>query len=260
MKNTNQQDINTPLVAEAKNWYESAYPTGNSKLSTMATTTDGPDYIQMFKPDWKHTATYARFNDDVIELPLDEATSTKLGIGLKSDEATDPVYDQAYSHSSFLMLKRNGKYRSFIMTIIADPAYLKNDLSKLNGNKYNKRDSDFTGVVLYATPKGKFINGWCYKNGKITEHIAPGKITDTTTTTGKRNTTQGIKTNTYSVTTCKTWLQISYVVGSSLPPTVTELETKCTTVNFDTGGGSGSGSGSSSGNGGAGGGSGTTIA
>ncbi|MEO3405474.1 hypothetical protein AAFN85_16305 [Mucilaginibacter sp. CAU 1740] len=44
------------------------------------------------------------------------------------------------------------------MIIIADPLYLKNDLSKLDSNKYNRRDSDFSGVVLYSTPKGKFVN------------------------------------------------------------------------------------------------------
>jgi hypothetical protein len=42
------------------------------------------------------------------------------------------------------------------MTILADPAYMKNDTTKLALNTYRKRDANFTGMVLYFTPKGQF--------------------------------------------------------------------------------------------------------
>jgi hypothetical protein len=57
------------------------------------------------------------------------------------------------------------------MTIIADSAYLKGDLTKLAKNTYNKRDPEFSGYVLYFTPKGKYVSGWQYKNGQL---VVPG--------------------------------------------------------------------------------------
>ncbi|OJW13324.1 MULTISPECIES: hypothetical protein [unclassified Mucilaginibacter] len=59
--------------------------------------------------------------------------------------------------SSFLIIKNSGGYNAYIMTVIADTSYLKGDIKKLNNNSYNKRDGNFSGVVIYSTVKGKFL-------------------------------------------------------------------------------------------------------
>ncbi|NNU33807.1 hypothetical protein HK413_06015 [Mucilaginibacter sp. S1162] len=64
------------------------------------------------------------------------------------------------------MIKTNGKYDAYIMTIIGDEDYLKGDLSKLARNTYNKRDTNFSGLVLYYTAKGRYLNGYRFKNGQ----------------------------------------------------------------------------------------------
>ncbi|MEZ2338097.1 hypothetical protein AB6735_20780 [Mucilaginibacter sp. RCC_168] len=79
--------------------------------------------------------------------------------------------NNTYSRSSFILINNGSGYDAYVMTLIADSAYLKNDLSKLDRNKYNKRDANYSGLVLYFTPNGKYIGGWRYKDGHI---VVPG--------------------------------------------------------------------------------------
>lgn len=57
------------------------------------------------------------------------------------------------------------------MTLIGDSDYLNGDKSKLKKNKYGKSDPNFSGMLLYFTPEGKYINHWQYKNGKIVPDV-----------------------------------------------------------------------------------------
>ncbi|MEZ2337220.1 hypothetical protein AB6735_16360 [Mucilaginibacter sp. RCC_168] len=242
--------VSDPAIAQAKSWYESTYPSGTGKLNTQSTVTNF-DFSQVIKPDWGHVAAYIRFGDNVIEMPLDAAASAKIALGLKNEKG-DQAYDPALSRSSFLLIKQLGKYNAYIMTVIADAAYLKGDLSKLDHNKYNKRDSDFSGVVLYSTPKGAFVSGWTYKNGFITGKISTDSNPAGTTQNGSQA-TQGLKTNTNAqkVTVCTEWYQTVSFNGITYPSTY--LGETC--VTFTTGGGGdGSGGGTGSGGGSVGGG------
>jgi hypothetical protein len=246
--------ITDPSVLEAKSWYESVYPLNNNKQSTQSITTT-LDFSQRIKPDWNHVVTYTRFDDDIIEMPLDSMTSAKMNLGLKNEKG-DQVYNSAFSRSSFLLIKQLGKYNAYIMTIVADPAYLKGNLNKLDHNKYNKRDSDFSGVVLYSTPKGTFVNGWTYKNGVITGNISGGITSTGNNTTGGDQTTQSLNTNNNAqkITVCTEWYQTVTFNGTSYSSYLGE---SCVTFTAGgggdgggapggTGGGSGGGSGSSS--------------
>jgi hypothetical protein len=92
--------------------------------------------------------------------------SSKFNPSIKN-KTTGWSSNQAYSRSSFILLNNGSGYNAYVMTLIADSAYLKNDLSKLDRNKYNKRDANYSGLVLYFTPKGKYVGGWRYKDGHI---------------------------------------------------------------------------------------------
>ncbi|MET3503069.1 hypothetical protein ABIC45_004706 [Mucilaginibacter rubeus] len=243
---------NPAAVNEAKSWYEKSYP-ANTKLSVQAASV-GQDWSQGLKPDWNSGATYTRFDDEVLEMPVNAAISGKLNIGLK-EQTTGTEYKAANSKSSFLLIKSLGVYQAYIMTIIGDPSYLKGDLTKLDRNKYNKRDSAFTGVVLYSTPKGKFVNAWTYKNGAISGQISPDSAS---ASTGKTQ-TDAIKANLTEITTCYTWTQTSSYNGQSTGTVV--LDSYCVTTysgTWDSGGGDGGGSIPGTGGGGGGGGGTTT--
>lgn len=158
-----QTTITDPAVIQAKSWYESTFPVNSNKQNTQATTTNS-DLSQLIKPDWQHNASYTRFNKPVIEIPIDP--SSKFNPSIKN-KTTGWSSNQAYSRSSFILLNNGSGYDAYVMTLIADSAYLKNDLSKLDRNKYNKRDANYSGLVLYFTPKGKYVGGWRYKDGHI---------------------------------------------------------------------------------------------
>jgi len=161
-----QNKVSDPAIAQAKSWYESTYPTGN-KLNSLATT-GNKDLSQLIKPDWQHTASYSRFNQQVIEMPVDP--SVKFASAIKN-MTTGQITNNAYSRSSFILLNNGTGYDAYVMTLIADSVYIKNDLSKLTRNTYSKREADFSGLVLYFTPKGKYVSGWRYKDGHI---VIPG--------------------------------------------------------------------------------------
>jgi len=230
-----------PDVTQAKAWYESSFPVNsnsNSKLITQ--TVNGvnvvvPNLSQLITPDWQHPATYSRLGSNVIEMPL--GNNGSIVMALSNQPGGKAVYKNAYSRSSFLLLKDSTGYNAYVMTIIADSAYLKNDLTKLDHNKYNKHDIDFSGVVLYFTPKGKFVSGWFYKNGSISGALSSTQTTYVITNTpGNGLVTQSLQTNELSsVTTCEYWYQTVTSGDFTYGPVF--LDETCTTTYYNSGGG-----------------------
>lgn len=138
---TNQQ------LLLAEKWYKSTYPIlakaeSNVKTQNISSeSTSGSDYSQMIKPDWKHALNYNRFNKRILEIPIDP--SAKFSSALKNTSINQISYKKEYSKSSFLILFDGKNYEAYIMTILADSAYIKNDLSKLAHNTYSKHDIIF---------------------------------------------------------------------------------------------------------------------
>ncbi|TRW23598.1 hypothetical protein FMM05_13125 [Flavobacterium zepuense] len=218
------------------------------------------DLSRVIQPAWDSATTYIRFDDDVIEMPTE---NTVLYSGLNNESGM--AYNPAYSRSSFLLINQGGQYNAYVMTIIGDSSYIKNDPQKLINNKYKKHDADFSGVLLYSTPEGEFINGWFYKEGKISGRLFPNQSTYNDPSVYDTKRTNSLKENMMmALTTCKEWYQWVTVDGVTYGPTY--LGTTCTTTYIDlpdpTSGGSGSGTpppssggGGSGGSGGSGGGS-----
>ncbi|QEM06828.1 hypothetical protein DIU31_026210 [Mucilaginibacter rubeus] len=231
--------ISDPTIVQAKAWYENAFP-ANSKMGVQSIQ-DSADISQLIRPVWQNGSTYLRAGQRVLEIPIDPSVQYHAELkNMNSGKATE----QFQSHSSFLLLKNGESYDAYVMTVIADPAYLKNDLSKLDRNRYNKRDSDFSGTVLYSTPKGKFISGWFYKNGRILKAMS--------TTSGPLSqkgsqVVQSVQTNKLQQD-CTDWYQISEVNGEVVD--VKYLGATCDWVDGGGDGGAPSGStGSGSGGG-----------
>jgi hypothetical protein len=170
---SNPQAISDSSVAQAKAWYESTYPlTTNASTSHQTTNSIGStafDFSQHTRPDWKHTASYAKLGENVIEMPLD--STAQFNFNLKNIAVAGLYYDKKYTRTYFLMMNDGKNYEAYLMTVIADPAYVKNDLTKLTHNTYHKLDADFSGVILYFTPKGEYLNGYAYQNGNCWAHL-----------------------------------------------------------------------------------------
>lgn len=166
-------------VSDAKTWFEKTYPIGSNSGQTNHTNSTGTgfDLSQRIKPDWQHTATYARLGKDVIEMPIDP--DSKFGSILKK-KVNNHTYSKSYTRSSYLLLKGEKGYQAYIMTIIGDSSYIKGDPGKLANNTYRQHDADFSGLVLYFTPKGKYVNGYAYKNGQLVTPSQPAQTSGKT--------------------------------------------------------------------------------
>ncbi|NHA06478.1 hypothetical protein G7092_21900 [Mucilaginibacter sp. HC2] len=224
-----QSAASDPTVIKAKTWYENTYPM-NNKLGTQASTPT-TDLSQWIKPDWQHAVSYSRFNKQVIEMPVDPGAKfeTALLIGtVKSNKS--------YSRNYFLLLNDGQKYEAYVMMVTADSAYVNNDLSKLSHNSYRKHDADFSGSVLYFTPKGEYVDGYAYKNGQLIPASA-NQQTDKPKVQSVQ--TNGKKTNVE--VNCIAWYLDSYQNGVLVSEVY--LYTTCTGVGEPGGGGSSSGGG-----------------
>ena len=65
------------------------------------------------------------------------------------------------------MLKSGRQYQAYIMTVIANPEYVKGDTGKLANNTYRKHDADFSGVVNLLYTKRRYAGGYTYENGQL---------------------------------------------------------------------------------------------
>ncbi|NHA07640.1 hypothetical protein G7092_27825 [Mucilaginibacter sp. HC2] len=135
----------------------------------------------------------------------------------------------ANSRSSFIFLKDINGFKAYVMTLIADSSYIKNNPDKLANNTYRKRDANYSGLVLYFTPEGKFVNGYRYINGQL---VTPATNTDKNTLNNK------LKTNTTQPGgSCIDWFLDTYIDGALVSEVY--LYTTCTTDGGNSGGGGG---------------------
>lgn len=240
-------------VAQAKAWYEVSYPSSVSTSGSLVTQSTGGsrDLSKLIKPDWQHAASYVSNNKNVIEIPVDLGSRFSLTVKIGSK-----ALNRAYSRSSYLLISDSKSYQAYILTIIADSAYVGNDLSKLSHNTYRKQDADFSGLALYYSPKGDYLGGYAYKNGQV---VVPATATQQTGNQKIQSVNTGTLKPTDIVETCVDWYDqttVTYTDGTSITGPWVYSGTRCTTITTTSSGGGGGGSGTGPSGGGGGGGSG----
>ena len=67
----------------------------------------------------------------------------------------------------FLKHKTDGKIDQFLMTIVGDKDYHKNNIGRLENNSYLTREKHFSGYIYYHDMTGKFVNSWKYEKGEL---------------------------------------------------------------------------------------------
>ncbi|MEB0261608.1 MULTISPECIES: hypothetical protein [unclassified Mucilaginibacter] len=246
--------ITNSQILAAKSWYEVKFTKRNENSGKVTNSLgDEFDLSQFFNPDWKDAKNYSRFDDDVIEMPVDSASKIGLKIGSAQPSTNN-------SRSTVLILKDGESYNAYVMTIIGDDGYINGDSSKLAKNTYAKHDDDFSGILYYSTPQGKFVSGYFYKNGIITGQM----VKDAPPVTNSSLVTQSIKKEINLAQICTAWYyttQYTQADGTLTSPKYFYGGQDCyyTSIDIGSSGGSG-GSGNGAGSGGGGGsGSGTTT-
>lgn len=207
-------------VDAARSWYESIYPVNNlvgvnNKTTTLGVNSIGStafDYSQYIKPDWNHAGKYKRFGKDVIEMPVD--ASCLLYYGLKNANTGQQISAKENSRAWFLLLNDGKAYNAYVMVLIGDPGYINGDPSKISNNSYRKRDANFSGLLLYFTPKGKLINCYKYQNGSLDNGNTAATATQQTQNVKKVNVAAPV-TDGCIDWYWTTWDQYGTVVGES---------------------------------------------
>ncbi len=165
-KNTSEPVL---TVEEAQAWYETSQPeflllkSGNSGKKT-----------KVASPDWK--GAFASKNDkvEVVETHI----VTEGGFGFATENAynqwknTDNAgYITSVTRLVVMKYRKTGEMVSFLMTIVGDKEYLETKQFEMWDNTYLTKDKDFSGLVLFHSTEGAFVNGWRYSNGKVTHTV-----------------------------------------------------------------------------------------
>jgi hypothetical protein len=169
--NSNEQNkLADSTLNEARQWYENTYSLNSSPDKQIINGIGKKrDWSKILRPNWDKAEAFVSKGLNFIELP-----ATKRGdMAFTTKDLPPGQFDfkNANSATSLLLIKQNGEYAIYAMTILADETYLKGNRSKLKNNTYRNRDQDFTGRVFYHTMDGTFINGWRYVNGKVTNAL-----------------------------------------------------------------------------------------
>lgn len=155
-------------IKSAQVWYENTHPK-NTKSSTKTESTDiyeSLGVLKSFDPDWKNATSYIKNAKTIIEIPIN--FPDKISFLNHAVERGGFDFTKSASIVKYLIIKDSNSYKAYLMTIIGDSSYLKNDRSKLLKNNYKGRESDFSGILIYSTVEGKVISFYQYTNGKIT--------------------------------------------------------------------------------------------
>ena len=178
-------------------------------------------------------------------MPVD--SGNKFSSEFKNSTTNTSYADKKYTRTSFLLLNDGGGYQAYVMMIMADPAYVNNDLTKLAHNTYRKLDADFSGLVLYFKPDGRYIGGYKYINGQMITPPSVGtpggqllslKHGKAKQTTDKLQ-TQSTCTDYYLITFYDDGSTDSEYLGEVCNPCIEESTTGCPTPTGGGGGGSG---------------------
>ena len=168
-----QADAKKPVepltVSGAMDWYNASA----DMLEKQKSTVDNPDEIS-YKPFGNLAELFTDELWYAVESPLDLG-DRKLMIMTPevSNYAETHGYDAIKQTMKLVVLrnKETGDTYSFIMAVIPELDYMLRKGDGLNEITYLSRDSDFDGYIFFYTLDGQLINGWLYKEGKVTGSI-----------------------------------------------------------------------------------------
>ena len=156
-------------INEAKDWFNSNYQHSSNLQSQneLLKNSKADSLKQIF--EWDKPLIESENNQDVIEVPTLFSNGSVGHMYKKTEELSTSDDKRLRNSLTRLVILKNkgGEKRAFLMTQIGDPSFLKNHNYNVNENTYFKKMKDFTGLVLFHTPEGDFINGWRFKDGKV---------------------------------------------------------------------------------------------
>ncbi len=159
-------------IEEAKRWYDATRPEEVSFRSSNSV--ENASSIEV-KPDWEQAYVRANKKEKTVETNLfmkGEIYFVQPENKQKFEETHDERYMRSHTRLVVKTELSSGAKDAFLMTIIPSVEYLElTDFKAFDNNSYIGRDKQFTGRILYHNLEGEFVNGWVYKNGRITHSL-----------------------------------------------------------------------------------------
>lgn len=127
-------------------------------------------------PSWR---IYTFFqNDSLLSVDVDMTDRITQDYFLKENleayqESKDNDYIRSYTRYVYTLNRKTNEERAFFMTVVPTADFVQKYNKRIRGVTYLKRDKDLNAYILYHELDGTFINGWEYKQGKITNKVLP---------------------------------------------------------------------------------------
>lgn len=158
-------------VTAAQQWYEDH----NKPVATVRSVDNDENEI-LTKPKWEEAKENRQSNFEVVETTL-MTNGSIMFMDSETKGRFTPQTDAKRVHNIARMVViknlETGKICNFIMIFAGTYDYLKTTRT-FGKNSYLHREPDLNGDVLFYKPGGGFVNGWRYRNGKITARISRG--------------------------------------------------------------------------------------
>ena len=169
-------------LLEAKLWFET-YGEPEYRFGLKALRSADSSYVEL-EPllDWD----LAELQEDsiwtVVELPWEYENGFETIGTPEMKSELESVNQQRTSQVIRLVVMKNkitGDIYGCKMVVLPDLYYLNSNGDQLETNKYLSRDAELSGMVIFYSIDGVFVNGWQYANGEIIGIIEPSDMEST---------------------------------------------------------------------------------
>lgn len=189
-------------VTAAQQWYEE-----HNKPVVTVRSVDNDENEILTKPKWEEAKESRQSNFEVVETTLMTNGSTMF-MDSETKSRFNPQTDAKRVHNIARMVViknlKTGKICNFIMIFAGTYDYLKTTRT-FGKNSYLHREPDLNGDVFFYEPEGGLVNGWRYRNGKITARISRGTEEGFRMATTTRGTYQRCTSDCYWVNDTNCW-------------------------------------------------------
>lgn len=127
-------------------------------------------------PSWRFYTYYQ--NDSLLSVDIDVTDRITQDYFLKENleiyqKSKDNDYLRSYTRYVYTFNRKTNEERAFYMTVVPTADFVEKYNKRIRSVTYLKRDKDLSAYILYHELDGTFINGWEYKQGKITNKVLP---------------------------------------------------------------------------------------
>ena len=161
-------------IAEARNWFEANAPSIKSG-GIFLRSGDEPDEEPAPVPilNWNLAEMSSNPKWEVVELPWKyEEIEEIFALGEVWEHAlANNKTPESVIRLVVVRYRETGETHGFRMKVAPTLDYLLRSGENLHTNMYLCRDSELSGIVMFYTLRGQFLNGWRYVDGKVVSEI-----------------------------------------------------------------------------------------